>query len=59
MKQTDCQDALPFHSDRRLTVDFEDGRVSWDTGLMLLHAVDRSHGLEPDPREHEKLCRRE
>lgn len=59
MKQTDCPYALPFHSDRRLTVDFEDARVNSDAGLMLLHAVDRSHGLEPDPREPEKFCRRE
>ena len=45
MKQTEYQYTLPFHPDRKLTVDFEGGRVTSDAGLMLLYAVDRSHGL--------------
>lgn len=45
MKQANCQYTLPFHPDRKLTVDFQGGRVSSDAGLMLLYAVDRSHGL--------------
>lgn len=45
MKQTKCQYTLPFHPDRKLTLDFTGGRVSSDAGLALLYAVDRSHGL--------------
>jgi len=45
VQHTKCQYNLPFHPDRKLTVDFEGGRVSSDAGLMLLYAVDRSHGL--------------
>jgi hypothetical protein len=48
MKQTKCQTTLPFHPDRKLTVDFEGGRVSSDAGLMLLYAVDRRQGLSQD-----------
>lgn len=59
MKQPDCQYTLPFRSDRALAFDFKGEHVSSDAGLMLLHAVDRSHGLEPDPRELDKFCRRE
>ncbi len=45
MQQAKCQYTLPFHSDRKLTIDFEGGRVSSDAGLALLYALDRSQGL--------------
>ncbi len=45
MSKTNCQYTLPFHPDRKMTVQFDGGEITSDAGLLLLYSVDRSHGL--------------
>jgi hypothetical protein len=48
MVKTNCQYNLPFHPDRKITVEFDGGRISSDSGLLPLYLVDRSHHLSRD-----------
>lgn len=43
MTKTACQHTLPLHSDRKVTVDFQGGRLSSDGGWLLLGTLDRQH----------------
>jgi len=45
MLKTNCQYNLPFHTDRKITVEFDGGRISSDSGLLALSLVDQSHHL--------------
>ncbi len=45
MSKTLCQHNLPFHPDKKITVQFDGGRISSDAGLAPLYLVDRSYGL--------------
>ena len=48
MLKTNCQYNLPFHPDRKITLEFDGGRISSDSGLLPLYLVDRSHHLSRD-----------
>jgi hypothetical protein len=43
LTKTLCYDNLPLHSDRKVTADFEGGRVSSDGGWLLFGLLDRQH----------------
>lgn len=43
MTETVCQHTLPLHSDRKVTVDFQGGRLSSDAGWLLFGVLDQQH----------------
>ena len=43
MTSTVCQHNLPLHSDRKVTVDFQGGRLSSDAGWLLFGTLDQQH----------------
>ncbi len=45
MSKTACQESLPFHPDRKITLRFDGGKITSDAGLLLFYTLDKQHGI--------------
>ena len=59
MTQTVCQHTLPLYSDRKVTVDFQGGRLSSDSGWLFFGALDQQHHFSSGAASCIQDCRDE